>query len=130
MIFSRSRVLPTLPPLKIFGSTVPRVTFTKFLGIIFDAKMTGKNHFQHLIHKSSVLIDILTSLSGTWWGLHPYLLLNLYHSIFRGSIEYGCQIFRFNRTKTIFSKLERLQFRAIRVGLSYVYSYQCYAFQS
>jgi len=28
------------------------------------------------------LLDILTSLAGTWWGSHPHLLLNLYRSIF------------------------------------------------
>jgi len=30
--------------------------------------------------------------------------------MFKGSIEYGCQIFRFNRNKTIFTKLEKLQY--------------------
>jgi len=63
-------------------------------------------------------VDILTSLSGTWWGSHS-LLLKLYRSIFRGSIEYGCQIFRFHRTKSIFIKLKRLQFQAIRVAMGY-----------
>jgi len=96
-----------------------------FLEIILDAKMSGKYYFLRsflLIHKGSVLIDILTSLSETWWGSHPHLLLNLYRSIFRGSIEYGCQIFRFNGNKKIFSKLERLQFHAIRVAMDYCMS--------
>jgi len=78
--------------------------------------MLGRKHLKYLIHKGSTIIDILTSLAGTWWGSHPHLLLNLYRSIFRGSIEYGCHIFRFNLNKTTFAKLERLQYRAIRVG--------------
>jgi len=78
--------------------------------------MSGKSHFQHLIHKGSVLIDILMSLS---WGSHSHLLLNLYRSMFRESIEHGCQIFWFNRNKTIFTKFERLQYRAIRVAMGY-----------
>jgi len=84
-----------------------------------DSGLTGKNHFQYLIRKGSALVDILTTLSGTWWDSHPQLLLNLYRSVFRDAIEYGYQIFRLQNNKSIFIKLERLQFRAIRVAMGY-----------
>jgi len=119
MIFIRSRTLPILPSLKISGCSVPRVNVARFLGIILDSRISDENQFQHLIYKGSVLVDIFTSLLSTWWDSHSHLLLNLYRSIFRGSIEYGCQIFQFHKTKSIFIKLERLQFRVIRVAMRY-----------
>jgi len=63
MVFTRK--IPPVLPLKIFGDDVPRITSTRFLGIFLDSNMSDKSHFQHLIHKESMLINILTSLSGT-----------------------------------------------------------------
>jgi len=55
--------------------------------------------------------------------LHPlqecdsYLLLSLYRSIFRSSIEYGAQIFNLNKNRALFLKLQRQQYRIIRRAL-------------
>jgi len=119
MIFTRNRILFALLSLTVFNRPISRVNKARFLGIILDPSLSGKEHLQYLLQKGSVIIDIITSLSGTWWGSHPHLLINLYRSIFRGSIEYGCQIFRFHGIKSSFIKLERLQYRAIRVAMGY-----------
>jgi len=117
MTFTRVKTIPCLPSLKIYGSPVSKATSVKFLEIILDSKMLGREHLRYLIRKGSIIVDIFSSLAGTWWSSH--LLLNLYRSIFRGSIEYGCQIFRFNLNKSIFAKLGRLQYRAIRIAMGY-----------
>jgi len=105
LVFTRSRTLPSLDSLKIFGNPVPRVNSVRFLGIILETNLSGKGHLRYIIRKGSILLDIITSLTSTWWGSHPHLLLNLYRSIFRSSIEYGCHIFKFHRNKTLFNKL-------------------------
>jgi len=71
MIFSRNKIIPDLPTLKIFGSPVPKVNSVRFLGVFLDSKMTEKVHLKYLIRKSSAIVDILSSLAGTWWGSHP-----------------------------------------------------------
>jgi len=119
MVFTRARILPTINALKIFDNPVPRVYEVRFLGVIMDKHLSGGPHYRYLIRKGSSLLDILTSLAGTWWGSHPQTLLNLYRSIFRGSLEYGCPIFKFHRYKSVFIKLQRLQFRAIRIAMGY-----------
>jgi len=119
MLFARGKPVDDLPPLKIWDSIVPKVDTVKFLGIILDPKMLGKEQIKFLIKKGAIIVDILSALAGTWWGSHPQLLLNLYRSIFRSSIEYGCHVFRLNRNKMLFTKLERLQYRAIRVAMGY-----------
>jgi len=117
MIFTRNKTVPCLPALKIFGSS-PKVTTVKFLEIFLDSKMSEREHLKYLIRKESEIVDILSSLAGIWWSSHS-LLLNLYRSIFRDSIECGCQIFQLNLNKSIFIKLKRLQYRAIRIAMSY-----------
>jgi len=119
MVFSRKNALLSLPSLKIYNKDIPKTSSVKFLRIYLDSKLSGKLHLIHLIRKGSTLINILSSLSGTWWGSYLHLLLSLYRAIFRGSFEYGCQIFRYCRNKTIWSKFERLQYRAIRTAMRY-----------
>jgi len=50
-------------------------------------------------------------------GAHPYLLLSLYRTIFRSSIEYGAQIFNLYKNRSLFLRLQRQQFRIIRAAL-------------
>jgi len=119
MIFTKSRSVINLPPLNINNDIIPKVDSVRFLGVIFDAKMTGKHHIKFLVKKGSSIVDILSALAGTWWGSHPQLLLNLYRSTFRSSIEYGCHVFRFHLNKSCFASLERLQYRAIRIAMGY-----------
>jgi len=76
MTCSRNKLLPSLLSLKIFGLPVPKVSTVRFLEVILDYKMSGKAHLANLIDKGSAIVDILSSLAGTWWGSHPYLLLN------------------------------------------------------
>jgi len=119
MLFTKSRTAFNLPSLTINYDIVSRVDSVRFLGVILDSKMSGKNHIKFLVKKGSVIVDILSALAGTWWGSHPQLLLNLYRSTFRSSIEYGCHVFRFHHNKSCFAALERLQYRAIRVAMGY-----------
>jgi len=98
---------------------MPKVNTMRFLGIFLDSKMTGKKHLKYIIRKGSVIVDILSSLTGTWWGSHPQLLLSLYRSIFKGFIQYGCQICRYDLNKSFYIKLEKLQYRAIRIAMGY-----------
>jgi len=55
----------------------------KFLGITLDDKLSGKEHLKSLLTKGSKIAKVILSLSGTWWGAHPSLLLLLYRSVYR-----------------------------------------------
>ncbi|KYN21646.1 hypothetical protein ALC57_05978 [Trachymyrmex cornetzi] len=125
MLFSRNnsarRLIREQNLLKAYINTQPieRVYNVRFLGIILDSNLSGKAHFEYLIKKGRSLINILSSLAAVWWGSHPQLLLTLYRAVFRGSIEYGCQIFILHNKKTLLLQFERLQYRAIRLAMGY-----------
>jgi len=67
-----------------------------------------------MIVKGNKVAKIILSLSGIWWGAHPSLLLLLYRSIYRSSIEYGAQIFSPFNNQNLWLKIQRIQFRIIR----------------
>ncbi|KYN22368.1 hypothetical protein ALC57_05231 [Trachymyrmex cornetzi] len=98
---------------------IPRVNSHRFLGVILDHKLNGKSHFKHLINKGQNIININMALSGIKWGAHPGLLLTIYRSVLRSSIEYGCQFFSWSIQSSEFTKLLRIQYKAIRKAMGY-----------
>jgi len=101
----------------IDNTEIPQVSSVRFLGVILNSRLNGKEHLNFLIKKGNCVANIIISFTGTWWRAHPYLLLSLYRSIYRGSIEYGAQIFSLNKNRSLLLKLYRLQYRIIRAAL-------------
>ena len=61
----------------LMGKTPIKVVIdSKFLGIIFDTKLTFKNHIQNLKISCQKALDILRVVGHTDWGAH--LLLKVY----------------------------------------------------
>ncbi|XP_018309354.1 RNA-directed DNA polymerase from mobile element jockey-like [Mycetomoellerius zeteki] len=105
--------------LYIDAQLVEKVTCTRFLGITLDSKLYGMDHFKQVIKKDWSIINILSSLAAVWWGFHSQSLITIYRAVFRGSIEYGAQIFVMNNNKSLLLQLERLQHKALRIALGY-----------
>ncbi|XP_018360563.1 PREDICTED: uncharacterized protein LOC108759566 [Trachymyrmex cornetzi] len=106
-------------PLSISHQEIPKVEQARFLGVIMDCRMKGSSHFKSLIKKGRAIVQIISSLAAVWWGSHPQCLLSIYRAVFRGAIEYACQIFTWHRNSNLFLQLERLQYRAIRIAMGY-----------
>lgn len=69
MVFSRRRTThengsSNPPTINIGGEIIPRVDCALFLGILFDDKLKGHKHLQHLIIKGRKLANIISSLSN------------------------------------------------------------------
>jgi len=94
VIFSRRRNNQAIfQNISLQGVDIPWTDSVRFLDVILDGKLNGKAQLNSLITKDTSIAKIILSLSGTWWGAHPSLLLSLYRSVFRSSIEYGAQVF-------------------------------------
>jgi len=63
-------------------------------------------------------MNILKFLRGTWWGTGPETLITLYKSFVRSIIDYASFVY-FPLQKNQIHKLEKIQFRAIRLALGY-----------
>jgi len=118
IIFSRKRKIEDpFAPFTINDTQIPIVEQVRFLGVILDRKLNGTDYLKSLIAKGFRVANIVTSLSGVWWGAHPSLLLSIYRSVYRGAIEYGAQVFNLSKNHSLFLKLQRQQFRIIRSAL-------------
>lgn len=119
ILFKNSRSKSHFLPLEIGDASVPLVDRIKFLGVVLDRKLTGRAHFEYLLDRGRRIVNIISSLSGVWWGSHPQSLIIIYRALFRSSIEYGCLVFKFKGNSVIFQKIQRLQYRALRTALGY-----------
>lgn len=106
-------------PLKISNSPVSILAESHFLRVVLDFRLKGTFHMRYLIAKGRNINRIISSLTGTWWGSYPRLLMTLYRSILRGSTEYTSHIFPYSNHKSLFLTLQRTQFAAIRKALGY-----------
>jgi len=100
--------------LAINNVEIPQVKSTKFLSIILDNKLNGAKHIKFLIKKEYNIVKVITSLIGTKWGTYSYLLISLYRSVYRSSIEYGVQVLNMHLNRRFFLKLQRQQYQIIR----------------
>ena len=68
--------------------TIPVVSEAKFLGLLFDNKLSFIPHIKALKAKCLKALDILKVLSSSDWGGDRTVLLNLYRSLIRSKLDY------------------------------------------
>ena len=91
--FSRSRRLEVIPSLKLKDSILPYEDQVKFLGLIFDKRLTWSPHIKKLKEEVKKSLDILKVASSFDWGADKQSLLKLYNSLSRSKLDYACQIY-------------------------------------
>ena len=79
--------------LLLYGSPIPVVEESKFLGILFDRKLSFIPHIKYLKAKCLKALNLLKVLSHTSWGAGRTTLLKLYPSLVRSKLDYGCIIY-------------------------------------
>lgn len=85
----------------------------KFLGVLFTYNLTWNNYIKQIISKANKAYNILKSLSGSYWGADPKILLLLYKSLVRSHFEYG--FYCFAADVKIVNSLDVLQNKCLRV---------------
>ncbi|KAL5013377.1 hypothetical protein ScPMuIL_007647 [Solemya velum] len=93
MYFSRLRSGVRDPALTLYGQPIPVVKEFRFLGLLLDSKLIYDKHLYALRLKCKLALNILLVLSNTTWGSDRQLLLNVYRSLIRSKLDYGCQVY-------------------------------------
>ena len=65
----------------------------KFLGVIFDRKLSFIPHIKHLKDKCTKALNLLRVVVHTSWGADQETLLHLYRSLIRSKLDYGCIVY-------------------------------------
>ena len=93
----------------------------KFLGLIFDSKLTFVPHIKMLKTKCLKALDILKVVSSTDWGADKSILLNLYRSLVGSKLDYGSIVYGSAR-KSYIKILDTIQNPGKKSG-NYEYTY-------
>ena len=96
MHFCRLRKLHKLrpePSLTLNGSPIPVVEETKFLGVIFDCKLSSISHIRYLKEKCMKALNLLRVIAHSTWGADQQSLLHLYRSLIQSKLDYGCIVY-------------------------------------
>lgn len=113
VIFTKKRTIPDLE-LLIEDDPIPTDNKVKFLGVILDSRLTGIPHLSYVAQKCEKGINVLRSLSGVWWGAHPYSQKLIYNAIIRSHFDYGGFLLDpCNKAATV--KISRIQAKCLRI---------------
>lgn len=115
VVFTKKRFIPPIV-LEINGENIPQENKVKFLGIWLDSKLSGTPHIDYVLQKCERNINILRSLSGVWWGSHPFTQKLLYNALVRSHMDYGLFILD-SCNKSALLKLDKIQAKCLRIIL-------------
>src|SRR6266568_3835348 len=106
-------ILATLP-LTINGINLIYELQVKFLGMVFDHRLTWSDHVVYVENKCATRLNLLSSITGQTWGGGKKVLLTLYRALVLSVIDYGCQALT-SAPSYVKAKLTIIQNKALRI---------------
>ena len=94
--FSKKRKFVREPDLYLDKNHTMRIPVreeARFLGVIFDRKLTFVPHMKQLRASCQNALNILKTISGADWGADRVSMLRLYRSLIRSKLDYGCIVY-------------------------------------
>ena len=116
MHFCQSRKLHLDPDLTLDGVHIEVVPEFKFLGLLFDSKLSFIPHINYLSNKCQKALNLLQVVSSMDWGADRKVLLRLYRTLVRSKLDYGCIVYGSAR-QSYLRKLDSIHNQGLRLAL-------------
>ena len=81
------------PILTLCKQEIEIVREHKFLGLIWDQKLTFKPHMEYLKKRCAKALSLIGVLAHSNWGSDTKTLLRLFRSLVRSKLDYGCIVY-------------------------------------
>ena len=104
------------PVLNLDNDPIQFVKEAKFLGLVWDTKLTFEPHIKYLKARCQKSLNILKVLSRTEWGADRTTLLKLYCSLVRSKLDYGWIVYG-SAFKTALAELDLVHNQGLRLRL-------------
>ena len=114
--FHRRRGFFPDPQFSLENEAIPVQPEVKYLGLIFDYKLTWVPHLRWLKLRCARSLNILRMVSGQSWGADRTVLLRLYKALVRSKIDYGCQAYG-SACNSSLKMLDPIHHQALRICL-------------
>ncbi|CAH1995433.1 unnamed protein product [Acanthoscelides obtectus] len=115
VFFSRHR-LPVCTILPLANVAIPVHSSYTYLGITLDTKLTWDYQINNCLVKCEKSLNILKAVNRYKWGADPKINILFYRCYTRSILDYGCFLYG-SATKTRLAKLDRLQYKGLRLAL-------------
>jgi len=112
VIFTRKRNKTV--ELKYNDITLKVVKKVKFLGLIFDSKLSWRDHIKFIVEKCTTRVNLLRCIAGNNWGANKENLVYVFKALIRSRIEYGCEVYG-SANKRLLHCLDVIQNKCLRV---------------
>ena len=104
------------PLLKLEDAEIPVINEYKFLGVIFDRKLSFFSHIKYLKTKTTRSQQLLRVVAHTKWGADCQAPLKLYRALVHSYLDYATFIYR-SAWKSYLKKLEPIHHKGLRLVL-------------
>ena len=104
------------PELTLYGKRIEVKDQARFLGVIFDKKLSFKPHMKDLKVRCQQALNALKIFCSSEWGGDTEILLQLYRSLIRSKLDYACQVYGSAR-KSYIKMLNPIQNQGLRLAL-------------
>ena len=104
------------PELTLYGKRIEVKNEARFLGVIFDKKLSFLPHLKDLKLRCQKALNALKIFCCPEWGGDTDILLQLYRSLIRSKLDYACQIYGSAR-KSYLKMLNPIQNQGLRLAL-------------
>lgn len=115
VLFSKRRGIRPDPDIHLNGVSIPVKKEHKFLGIIFDEKLTFIPHIKQLKHKCLKTLTIMKVLSHISFGADKQLLLRVFTSLIGSRLDYGSVVYG-SASKTSLKMLDPVLHLGLRLA--------------
>jgi hypothetical protein len=85
----------------------------RFLGVVFDSKLTWKQHAEYVTQNCQKRINLMRAVSGTRCGAEEKSPMTIYRALVRSVVDYGSIVLD-SASKAINSKIQSIQTEALR----------------
>ena len=116
MHFCHLMTLHPDPSLTMDGDPIKVVKEMRFLGLVFDSKLSFLPHIRALKARCLKALDVLKVLAATEWGADSAILLQLYRALVRSKLAYGSIVYGSAR-KSYVKLLDPVHHQGLRLSL-------------
>src|SRR6218665_507431 len=113
VLFTNKNKIPKIN-IKIGNENIKMDNNAKFLGVIFDRKLSWKLHIDYILKKCKKRLNLLRALTGYHWGASKKSLLGIYKALIRSVIDYGDVAYSC-ASKSNLDKISVIQTEALRI---------------
>jgi hypothetical protein len=115
VLFSRKHLQPVVS-IRVNGRLLPQAVSFKYLGVFYDTGLKWGAQAKYVQKRCLQRLNLLKSIAGVWWGAQPRCMLLLHKGLIGSVLDYASVCYS-GMAKTHMLRLERVQYRGIRLAL-------------